>query len=319
MRMSLRWGLDMRVTFLDNSAEICKIRRLSMVNRKNQKRVLHVVSAMNRGGAETLLMNVYRNIDKSKIQFDFISHRNEKGDYDDEIESLGGRIFRVSSLGQIGPTAYVKELKKVMSNNRYIAVHAHTDYQSGFPALAAKMSGINKRICHSHSNHFPKGNGLKERSILKVLQSIIKYSATDYCACSTEAAHFLFGQKTVNRKKVYLLNNGIEISQFTNIDPDCSTSVKQELDIPMDAKIIGHIGHFSESKNHTFILKVLKEMLEENKNAFVVLVGDGPLRNQIEEEARELGIVNHIRFLGVRADIPRLMKAFDVFLFPSHL
>jgi glycosyltransferase EpsF len=280
-------------------------------------RVLHVVSAMNRGGAETLLMNVYRNLDRSKIQFDFVSHRKEKCDYDEEIISLGGKIFRIQSLGQLGPTGYVKELKKVMLTNPYVAVHAHTDYQSGFPAFAAKLVGIKRRICHSHSNHFPQGNGIKEKIILRFLQSIIKYAATDYVACSKEAALFLFGKRTIEHHKHRLLQNGIEITSFTNVEEGFSLKVKKELNIPNGAKVIGHIGTFSESKNHRFILEVLKRMLEKNKDIYVVLVGDGPLKQQIEEEAKEQGVYSHIRFLGVRDDVPRLMKAFDVFLFPS--
>src|SRR4051794_25105074 len=111
------------------------------INNQTQ-RVLHVVSAMNRGGAETLLMNVHRNLDRSKIQFDYVSHLHEKCDYDDEITSLGGTIYRIPSLGQMGPLGYMKELKKIMTKTNYAAVHAHTDYQSGFAALVAKRAGI---------------------------------------------------------------------------------------------------------------------------------------------------------------------------------
>jgi glycosyltransferase EpsF len=280
-------------------------------------RVLHVVSAMNRGGAETLLMNVYRNLDRSKIQFDFVSHRKEKCDFDDEIISLGGKIFRIQSLGQLGPARYVKELKKVMLTNPYVAVHAHTDYQSGFPALAAKIVGVKRRICHSHSNHFPRGNGIKEKVILKLLQSIIKYSATDYAACSKEAALFLFGKRTIEHSKHHLLKNGIDITSFANVEENFILKVKQELNIPSGSGVIGHIGTFSKSKNHKFILNILKRMVERNKDLYVVLVGDGPLKKEIEEEAKEQGVYSYIRFLGVRDDVPRLMQAFDVFLFPS--
>lgn len=107
-------------------------------------RILHIVSSMERGGAETLIMNIYRNLDRSKIQFDFISHSDKQGDYEEEILELGGRIFKTPSLGQLGPFAYLKELVKIMSANSFIAVHSHTDFQSGFPALAAKISGIKR-------------------------------------------------------------------------------------------------------------------------------------------------------------------------------
>ncbi|HDX9591190.1 TPA: glycosyltransferase family 1 protein [Bacillus pseudomycoides] len=288
-----------------------------MVKAKKAARVLHIVSAMDRGGAETLLMNIYRNIDKSQIQFDFVSHRTEKCDYDEEIAVLGGKVYRIPSLGQVGPFAYIKELTKIMSDNQYVAVHAHTDYQGGFAAVAAKMAGIKKRVCHSHSNNWPQGSGIKAKITLKVLQSIIKYAGTDYCACSIEAARFLFGEGIINDNKVELLKNGIEVSQFTDVDIRDVASMRKELNIPDEAKIIGHIGRFSESKNHIFILQVLKEILKGDTNFIAVLVGDGPLKSSIELKAKELGIYNNIRFLGVRTDIPRLLKAFDVFLFPS--
>jgi glycosyltransferase EpsF len=279
--------------------------------------VLHVVSAMNRGGAETLLMNVYRNIDRDKIQFDFVTHRIEACDYDDEITLLGGRIFRIPSLGQTGPLSYINELKKIMTQTNYTAVHSHTDYQSGFAALAAKLAGIKKRICHSHSSNWGRGDSLKARMTLKAMQILIRYAATDYCACSVEAARFLFGPSLADSEKIHVMKNGIEINRFSKLEPDCQRDVKQELNIPPESIIIGHVGTFSLSKNHIFLLKVLKQMTEEGKDVVAVLVGDGLLKTGIEDEAEKMGIFNRIRFLGVRADIPRLMRAFDVFVFPS--
>ncbi|SDM77886.1 glycosyltransferase family 1 protein [Bacillus sp. OK048] len=281
------------------------------------KRVLHIVSAMNRGGTETLLMNLYRNIDKGKIQFDFVSHRKEKCHYDDEIESLGGNVFRISSLGQTGPISYIRELKKIMNTNEYTAIHSHTDYQSGFPALAAKVSGINKRICHSHSNRWTRKSGLKENMVLNLLKKVIKFSATDFCACSEEAARFLFSRKEVDQGNVHILKNGIEVDKFIGISENCSISVRKELAIPSNAKIIGHVGSLSHIKNQGFILKTIKQMLEYDINIYAVFVGDGELRTFYEEESRNLGIHDHVRFLGIRDDIQRLMKAFDVFVFPS--
>ncbi|WP_134702546.1 glycosyltransferase family 1 protein [Ammoniphilus sp. YIM 78166] len=279
------------------------------------KRVLHVVSAMNRGGAETLLMNVYRNIDKSKVQFDFVSHRPEPGDYDEEILALGGKVYRTNSLGKVGSISYIKGLLNILSNEKYIAVHAHTDYQSGFPVIAAKLKGIKKRVCHSHSNSWDRGFAFKEKITLTFLRTLIKCFATDYCACSLEAARFLYGRKFIDHGKVILLKNGIDVSQFENTGNNWS--LRDEINLPNKVKIIGHVGTFSASKNHQFILKVLREKLTKDEHFVVVLVGEGPLRQDIEKEAEKMGVSNHIRFLGVRTDIPRLMKEFDVFLFPS--
>ncbi|MED1205196.1 glycosyltransferase family 1 protein [Heyndrickxia acidicola] len=280
------------------------------------KRILHVVSKMDRGGAETLLMNVYRNLDKTKHQFDFIAHTNAAGDFDEEIQSLGGYVHKIKSLGSQGPVKYIKALMDIMKNNRYIAVHSHTDYQNGFPALAAWLSGINNRISHSHSSNWPESSGFQYPLTLKVLQVMIKLSATKLCSCSNEAGVFLYGEKAVNRSKVEIIENGINIEDFLSVENKRQELI-QECNLPENAKIIGHVGRLSPSKNHIFILKVLKHLVKQDSSFVGLLVGDGPLRAKIEKEAKLLGLTENIRFLGVRSDIPRLMKAFDVLLFPS--
>ncbi|MBW8348399.1 glycosyltransferase family 1 protein [Bacillus sp. IITD106] len=275
-------------------------------------RVLHIVSALERGGAETLIMNIYRHIDRKNVQFDFITHSDKPGDFDQEIKEMGGTIYQIPSLGASGPIRYLKELINIMSANNYAAIHAHTDFQSGFPALAAKICKIKHRICHSHSNNWLQ-DGWKGLLMLKVLQFLIKISATKLCSCSEEAATFLFG----NSSKVHILKNGININEFLTADEGCKEQILNELSVPSHSKIIGHIGRFSESKNHHFLLKVLKQMVEKDPAYIALLVGEGPLRKTIELEAVRLGLQNHVRFLGVRSDIPKLIKAFDLFLFPS--
>jgi glycosyltransferase EpsF len=281
-------------------------------------KVLHVVSAMNRGGAETLLMNIYRNVDHSKIQFDFVSHLPEKCGYDDEIVSLGGQVYRIPSLGQLGPIQYVKQLHKLITDHGpYVAVHAHTDFQSGFVALAAKQAGIGKRICHSHNNDWTLGKGVKARVSLEILKILIRAFGTEYCACSEDAARFLFNGEAIKSGKVSMLKNGIEISRYSDLSNDCQSSLKSELAIAPESKVIGHIGRFYEQKNHRFLLSILKKMADNGHNFVAVLVGEGPLKHDIENEAKRLGIIHYIRFVGVRSDIPRLMRSFDAFVFPS--
>jgi len=257
-------------------------------------------------------MNIYRHIDRKNVQFDFITHSDKPGDFDQEIKEMGGTIYQIPSLGASGPIRYLKELINIMSANNYAAIHAHTDFQSGFPALAAKICKIKHRICHSHSNNWLQ-DGWKGLLMLKVLQFLIKISATKLCSCSEEAATFLFG----NSSKVHILKNGININEFLTADEGCKEQILNELSVPSHSKIIGHIGRFSESKNHHFLLKVLKQMVEKDPAYIALLVGEGPLRKTIELEAVRLGLQNHVRFLGVRSDIPKLIKAFDLFLFPS--
>ncbi|MGE7878878.1 glycosyltransferase family 1 protein [Peribacillus muralis] len=280
-------------------------------------RILHIVSAMDRGGAETIIMNIYRNLDRNRIQFDFITHSNKKEDFEDEILGLGGSLMKIPSLGTVGPVSYLKELMRIMTAKAYQAVHAHTDYQAGFPVLAAKMSGIKIRICHSHSDNWSKGKQFKERMTLKALQTFMKVSANRYCSCSHEAAKFMFGNQKVKNGKVTVLKNAINVGEFAGTKIDSRNSILKEFGLEDDAKIIGHVGRFSDSKNHRFILSLMHELLKNDRSFFALLVGDGPLRQEIEHKATALGIRGNIKFLGVRTDIPLLMKGFDVFLFPS--
>ncbi|EIT86534.1 group 1 glycosyl transferase [Fictibacillus macauensis ZFHKF-1] len=279
---------------------------------KQPKRVLHVVSQMDRGGAETLLMNVYRTINRSHIQFDFVTHGEGSGDFDAEIKALGGNIYPMKSLGSVGPVTYVKNLKALMKTNAYSAVHAHTDYQSGFPLAAARLANIPRRISHSHSTSWPNGDGLKQRVILQGLRTLISWGATQNCSCSSEAGAFLFPNKAVT-----ILNNGLDVVT-TRVDREAAKeALYTELALPTHTRLIGHVGRFSASKNQRFLLPILKILIHQDPNVMCVFVGDGPLREEIEEEARQAGLSDHVRFLGVREDIATIMKALDVFLFPS--
>ncbi|WHY71043.1 glycosyltransferase family 1 protein [Fictibacillus enclensis] len=282
------------------------------------KRVLHIVSSMDRGGAETLIMNVYRNINRKRIQFDFVTHNTLKGEYDDEIRSLGGTIYSIPSLGSSGPFKYIKNLVSLMKEQSYVAVHAHTDYQSGFPTLAARLSGIKKRISHSHSTDWPRGKSVKERAALRLLQSTIKVSANQYCSCSPEAARFLYGNHSLKRNKVSILKNGIDLTHFESINREHSkSSVIEELQLKPDVKILGHVGRFSPSKNQEFILNVLAQLVKEDEKIVVLFIGDGPLQKEVKEKAEKMNLSSYVKFLGVRSDVSRLMSAMDVFLFPS--
>lgn len=281
------------------------------------KRILHIVSAMDRGGAETLIMNIYRNIDRSKVQFDFVTHSEKVDDYDVEIKLLGGRIYKTESLGSVGPFKYTNNLVRIISSTTYEVVHVHTDFQCGFPALAARLSGVQNRICHSHSTNWLKNNGAINGLIFKALQGLIKWNATKLCSCSEEAAAFLFGKKSIEYNKVKILKNSIDISGYMNMGNDIRSSVIEEFDLSPKVKLLGHVGKFSESKNQKFILKVLKKVVEKDSNYVAIFVGDGPLRETIELEARKLGLMDHVKFIGVREDIARLMVSFDIFLFPS--
>lgn len=182
----------------------------------SQQRVLHVFSGMNRGGAETMVMNLYRKMDRSKVQFDFLTYRNDPCAYDEEILSLGGRLFYVPSIGQSNPLTFVKNVRNtIKENGPFSAVHAHTDFQTGFIALAARLAGVQVRVCHSHNTSWKTGFNWKDRLQLMVFRRLILAYATELCACGEDAGRFLFGRSNMERKRVHLLPNGIDLDLFS--------------------------------------------------------------------------------------------------------
>ena len=275
-------------------------------------RVLHVVRNMNRGGAETFIMNLFRNIDRSKIMFDFLVQSEKRGDFEDEIISLGGRVHRIKYVTDVGHFSYIKVLNKFFSEHKeYKIVHSHMNSMSGLILKAAKEQGVPNRISHSHNTR-SSGNMVK-RAYNWIVARYIKSAATQYFSCSKEAGRWLF--RNVNEDKIKIIYNGIDIEIF-KYDQQLRDDTRKTL--KLDEKlVIGHVGSFTKQKNHKLILKIFNELHKKNTSAYLILVGDGPLKSKSEQLAREYNIENSVFFLGVRKDVNALMNAFDIFLFPS--
>ncbi|MFD0961394.1 glycosyltransferase family 1 protein [Paenibacillus chungangensis] len=274
--------------------------------------VLQAAVNMNRGGAETLLMNLYRHIDRSKVQFHFLTCR--EGCYDDEIRSLGGVIHRIPYIDKIGPYAYRAALKQFFTEYgyQYQVVHSHMDRMSGLVLYAAKQAGVPVRIAHSHNT---RSEGSLAAKLYKRYASLyIGFAATHRFACSEEAGKWLFPWK---RREVQLLKNGIMSDMFA-YRPLVRHEVRKELGIAEGTIVLGHVGRFNEQKNHALLLDIFRSWLRRNVNSCLLLAGEGPLRLAMEEKARSLDMSENVKFLGVRSDIERLMQAFDAFVFPSR-
>lgn len=271
-------------------------------------RVLQVVTHMERGGLETMLMNYYRHIDRSKVQFDFLVHRQNHAAYDDEIEALGGRIYRLPVLVPWS-RSYQKELNGFFKGHpEYQIVHVHQDCLSSVILKAAKKNGIPVRIAHSHNSNQDKN--LKFLIKLYYKRFLPKY-ATDLFACGKEAGDWMFGGASY-----HILNNAIDASLYC-YDEGKKHCVRESLSIDREALVIGHVGRFCNQKNHSFLMEIFVQISQKSPNARLILVGDGVLRLQIEEKVKELSLEDKVLFTGIRSDIPDLMQAMDVFLFPS--
>lgn len=274
---------------------------------ENPIRILQIVSYMQRRGLETLLMNCMRRMDRSKVQFDFIVHRPFRADYDDEIEALGGRIYRLPRLNPFDP-GYKMALRAFFrAHPEYRIVHCHLDCMSALPLAAAKEAGVPVRIAHAHSSSQDRDlKYLLKRYYMKQIPA----AATHFFACSAEAGSWMFPGRSVR-----LIRNGIDTAAFA-FDPEGRAAMRRELKLG-DALAVGHVGRLIGVKNHDFLLDVFAQLCRLRPDAVLLLVGNGPLEEQTREKVRALGLEDHVRFLGIRSDVADVMQAMDVFVLPS--
>lgn len=264
------------------------------------------------GGVEAVIMNYYRNIDRTKIQFDFICDEDSTNIPYEEIRKLGGNVIICPPYQKI--SKYEKFLINLFKEKQYKIVHSNINALSVFPLYAAKKTGVPVRIAHSHSTTNKKE--WKKNLMKQALRPFSKKYATDYFACSELAGRWLFGDKTFEQGKVTIINNAIDLDKF-KYDEKIRKDKRKELKIKDDTLVIGHIGRFVAQKNHTFLIDIFNELHKKEKNSILLLIGQGPLINEIKQKVEVLGISNSVRFLGQRDDVSELYQAFDVFLLPS--
>lgn len=276
-------------------------------------RVLHCFGAMNIGGAETLIMNIYRKIDKSKIQFDFLVFNKDKGFFDDEIRSLGGKIYHLDSFGTLGPYKFKKSLTKFLKEEKIECIHSHMDWQGGFIAEAAAKAGVERIIVHSHAVSGMYSGLMIKKIIMNRGKKLIKKYATDRLACSTDAGKDLFFED-----KFKVLNNAIDVQKFLNIDENKIKEFKNQFGINQDDFVIGHVGSFSENKNQEFLVEILDKIRSKRQNAKLLFIGRG---NEYQEKVRKMvqqkQLDESVIFAGVQTDIADLLQLMDIFAFPS--
>ena len=282
---------------------------------KRPIRVLQVATIMNRGGLETMLMNYYRHIDRSRLQFDFMVHRYERGAYDDEIESLGGKIYRVHPIHPEYLLVYFSELNRFFKeHHEYKIVHSHLDLLSTFVLRSARKNGIPVRISHSHSSSFSDGGA---RRLFKLYsRRRLNAECTHFFACSEAAGRFQFGDNIVDSGRLTIMRNAIDTNKF-KFDVETRSRIRAELSLG-DKFVIGHVGRFSYPKNHDFIIDVFREVTKTERDASLLLVGDGELRSAIENKVASMGLSEKVIFVGSIPNVNEYMMAMDVFLFPSH-
>lgn len=278
------------------------------------KRVLCLLSGMNMGGAETFLMKTYRTLDKDKYQMDFCVNVAEEGVYDKEILSMGGKIYHIPAKSA-NPKAFKNGLREIVQKQNYEYVLRVTSNGLGFWDLKiVKKAGVKR--CIARSSNASDGGSLKSRVAHFLGRRLFQKYVDVKIAPSTLAAEYTFGKKAVKNGEVALLNNGIDLSAYC-YEETARREIRTEFEVADDEILFGHIGRFAEQKNHSFLLDVFYAIQQKEPKAKLLLVGKGLLEKEIKAKAQALGIAEKVIFAGQRTDVPKLLSAMDVFVFPS--
>lgn len=277
------------------------------MNNNQPIRILQCVSNMDRAGIETMLMNFYRNIDRDIVQFDFLCNKTKPGDYDEEIKSLGGKIYVSPGLNPFKWFKYQKYMKKLFSEHpEYKIIHCQNEAM-GFPALyAAKKAGIKVRIAHSHNTT----TRFDLKWPIKIMYKyLLRTVATDYAACGIAAGSYLFG------KEVRVINNAIDTDKFI-FDEKKRNEIRNKFNLN-DKFVIGHVGRFEPQKNHSFIIDVFYNYQKINPNTILLLIGNGSLQDKMISKVKKMNIQDKVLFLGNISNVSDFYQAIDVFILPS--
>lgn len=278
------------------------------------KRVLQVVGSLHVGGLETVAMNFIRYANPNEYKFDYLVYGNLIGEYEDEVLNRGGRIIRIPGP-KSGYMKFFKDLNNVMREyGPYDIVHSHTYFNSGLVVRIAKKNGVKKCIAHAHSGNRSGNDKLNRKMSYFILRKLLNKYSDSFCACSNAAGKYVFGKNSFKEKGV-VLPNTIDLEKFV-FSEDNRHDVRMSLGCSDDQEIIGTVGHMLPVKNHLFLIDVFKEYVK-TRNAVLVIVGDGSLRDTIEEKISALNLSSKVILTGMRKDVYKIMSCMDVFVLPS--
>ncbi len=277
-------------------------------------RILQVVNCMDRAGIETMLMNYYRRIDRSKVQFDFLTHRDKKGDYDDEITALGGKIYHAPRLYPQNYIKYKNYMDRFFQEHpEYQVVHSHIDAMSAFPLYCAKRNHVKVRIAHSHNTSIDRDF---KYPIKMLARHKINHYATDFWGCGRDAVRFLFGEKVFLDHNYTVLHNAIDAKVF-QYNSETRKMIREQYGIDEGDVAIGNVARFTRQKNQSFLIDIFAEMKKLDSRVTLLLAGTGEDLEKIENKVRENNLGDSVKFLGVIDNVPQLLQGLDIFLLPS--
>jgi glycosyltransferase involved in cell wall biosynthesis len=277
-------------------------------------RVLQIGMTDNLGGIETFLINYYRNIDKTKIQFDFVNIYDKKLYFQDEIENMGGKVYKLTSYYK-KPIKYIKELIRTINENNYEIIHCNMNSAAMiYPLIAGKFSKAKIIIAHSHNSSSDKG--ILKSILHSINKHFIPFFANTFFACSNEAGKWFFSEKIRNHSNYHIIYNAIDFNRYL-FDEEERKNVRKKLNINENTLVIGHVGRFNKQKNHKFLIDIFYKYQKKVKDSKLILIGIGPLKEKIEKKVKKLNIQDKVLFLNQRNDVDKLLQGIDVFVLPS--
>lgn len=279
---------------------------------KDNKRVLHYIPGFNYGGIESVVNNIYKKIDKKKIIFDFLIETNVDNQMLKKFEKNGSKIYKIDKLSKKNLFTYSEQIRNIFKENKYDIVHSHCYLKGYFVLKEAKKANVDMRIYHVHTS---KEEKMKHQIPSYVLRKFQLLYATHYFACSDKAAKFVFSKKSIREGKVTYIENGIENDKFI-YSQESRDKIRKELNLE-DKLVLGHVGRFVKAKNHKFIIETFNNVYKKNVNSRLLLVGTGPLEEEVKKYVKQLGIEEQVHFMGERSDINEILCGLDIFLLPS--
>lgn len=281
-------------------------------------RVLHVFRRMDQGGAESRTMDIYRKIDKSKIQFDFLTYSQGSGYYDEEIRMLGGRIFVLPPPDLKHIISHIVAMYLLLSRESgFSAVHSHGAHYSGLVVTVARAAGIKRRICHARTAPKEEHCSMWRKLYYFVSKTLMLCNATNLLACSHDAGEYLYGDLGTNSKRFKIIRNAVDVDEIFQVDPGARERLRKLWNIQENTKVLGHIGRFADVKNHSFLICIAEKMKKLHVDFLLVLVGDGENKPNIVDAVKIRELSDCVIFLGSRADVPDILSAIDFLLLPS--
>jgi glycosyltransferase involved in cell wall biosynthesis len=277
-------------------------------------RVLQILGVVAGGGVESVILNYYKHIDRNKVQFDFVVHEDSPIDITVLVNSMGGKVFKVTSYKK-NILAFTSEIYHIIKSNKYQIVHSNMNTLSFFSLFASWIAGTPIRILHNHSTSVPSET---KRNLLKmILRPFSKFFANRYFACSELAGRWMYGDAAFDNHQVTIINNAIEFWKY-KYDVTKRQQLRQKLNIADTDFVVGNVGRMVYQKNPLYLIEVFAQLQQKVPNSKLLLIGDGSLRNQMHSLIEEKKITDKVIDLGLRTDVDELYNVMDAFCFPTR-